>query len=174
MEYFVHANKLLPWQITWLHQICGKCYTYQYYTYHKWHYWLCTEQHFVPNDMTPLIVGTGLHIHLLLWDIDTSCAPLYLCPPGGWWPIAVGNLRKGLLEMEVRGFEQYLIPCLGTAGTCHCSYWGVADWPWYMVLPKSLLRHNSHYKQGAQTLVLCHYTFWKQSTSWQWKKPDLN
>ena len=36
---------------TWLCQVCGKMTTYQYYTYHRWHHWMCKEWHLLPNGL---------------------------------------------------------------------------------------------------------------------------
>ena len=73
VEYFPRSHQLSQWQTTGLHQVCGKCHTYQYYTDHKWHHWMCKQWHLVPYCLASSWWCRITYLPVLC-DVDTSCA----------------------------------------------------------------------------------------------------
>ena len=68
----------------------------------------------MPNGLTPISWCRSTYLPVL-YDVDTMCSPLHPFATGGVWAKHSGQLgwASDLLELEVRGFKQAIIPYMG-------------------------------------------------------------
>ena len=112
-QIFSNADKLLPTQ-TWLHQVCGKCYTYIYLYLPqtapmvvqwvrpgaKWYGTKLLVQDHIP---------TQCYVLTKLWALLHPLATLRGVGHAQWAPV----LWKDIFKLEVSGIKQDLIPFWG-------------------------------------------------------------
>ena len=123
-------EKLSPWQTTWLHQVSGKCYTYQYYTYHRWH-WLCNKWYLVPDGLAPNCWCRATYLPIVGKCWHKFCTPASLPSWELCGPSAIGNWNCG------RDYLRWRSGTLNRTSTHILDKWkfqvfylGMDHWPW--------------------------------------------